>query len=100
MESETQEESSIMWFILLREKEVWLTDEYRKYKKGLWQVEESFIHDTSFLRLMTLLITASYSYIIFYVTCFRRISYINKCVTEPIYNADIQFHMRSMIVIM
>ena len=72
-----------MWFILLREKEVWLTDEYRKYKKSLWQVEESFIHDKSFLRLMTLLITANYSYIIFYVTCFRRISYINKYVSEP-----------------
>ena len=22
----------------------------QKYKKGLWQVEESFVHDTSFLR--------------------------------------------------
>ena len=32
---------------------------------------------------MTFLITANYSYIIFYVTCFGRISYINKCVTEP-----------------
>ena len=48
MESETQEESSMCG--TLREKEVWLTDEYRKCKKGLWQVEESFVHDTSFLR--------------------------------------------------
>ena len=62
-----------VWCILLREKEVWLTDEYRKCKKGLWQIEEIFMHDTSFLRLMTLLITASYSCIIFYVTCFRRL---------------------------
>ena len=59
MESETQEESSMCG--TLREKEVWLTDEYRKCKKGLWQVEESFMHYTSFLRLMTLLITARYA---------------------------------------
>jgi len=72
-----------MWYILLTEKEVWLTDKYRKCKKGLWQVEESFMHDTSFLRLMNLLIPASYSYIVFYVTCFGRISYVNKCATEP-----------------
>ena len=61
-----------------------LSDEYRNCKNGLWQIEKSFRHDTSFLRLMTLLITASDSYIVFYVTCFVRISYIKKYVTEPV----------------
>jgi len=82
MISETQEKSSICGTFYLKKK-VWLTDKYRKCKKGLWQVKKNFIYDTSFLRLKTLLITANYSYIIFYVTCFERISYINKCVTEP-----------------
>ena len=38
--------------------------------------------DLQFL-LMTLLITASYSYIIFYVVCFRRL-FFTLCVTEPV----------------
>ena len=27
------------------------------------------------------------------------ISYVNKCVTEPVINADMQFHIRSIIII-